>query len=149
MWGYCVYPYMGLDSSTMTTSMSLYEFVMAHLRAKRIPQRRVARESGVPFSTVCKIAQGSVTDPSVHTVQKLYDYFVRQEAWDEEDAGRSHPSPLAACGRGAKPEWSTSAPGSTGAAESVARSCADQGPADAKETVCERCGGAECAPSAA
>lgn len=52
---------------------------MANLRAKTIQQRTVARESGVPFSTVCKIAQGSVTDPSVHTVQKLYDYFVARQ----------------------------------------------------------------------
>lgn len=48
---------------------------MACLRAKNIPQRQVARESGVPFSTVSKIAQGSVKEPSVHTVQRLYDYF--------------------------------------------------------------------------
>ena len=50
---------------------------MGHLKARSIPQRRVARESGVPFSTVCKIAQGSVKQPSVHTVQRLADYFAR------------------------------------------------------------------------
>jgi transcriptional regulator with XRE-family HTH domain len=59
----------------MDKKINLYQYVMAHLRAKRIPQRQIARESGVPFSTVCKMAQGSVTEPSVHTVQKLYDYF--------------------------------------------------------------------------
>jgi hypothetical protein len=59
----------------MEQNLTLYDFVMAHLRAKNVPQRTIARDSGVPFSTVCKIAQGSVTDPSVHTVQKLYDYF--------------------------------------------------------------------------
>ena len=63
----------------MNTSLKLYDAVMQKLRAKSIPQRQVARESGVPFSTVCKIAQASVTDPSVHTVQKLYDYFVEQD----------------------------------------------------------------------
>lgn len=56
---------------------------MRHLRAKRIPQRRIATESGVPFSTVCKIAQGSVKDPSVHTVQRLADYFVGQHPANE------------------------------------------------------------------
>jgi transcriptional regulator with XRE-family HTH domain len=61
----------------MNTSTPIYEVVMAHLRARSIPQRRIARESGVPFSTVCKIAQGSVKEPSVHTVQRLHDYFVR------------------------------------------------------------------------
>lgn len=59
----------------MDQPTKIYDCVMAFLREKRIPQRRIATESGVPFSTVCKIAQGSVTDPSVHTVQKLYDYF--------------------------------------------------------------------------
>lgn len=59
----------------MSAEINIYNTVMACLRDKRIPQRRVATESGVPFSTVCKIAQGSVTDPSVHTVQKIYDYF--------------------------------------------------------------------------
>lgn len=52
---------------------------MANLKAKRIPQRQIARESGVPFSTVCKVAQGYVTDPSVHTVQRLADYFKTKE----------------------------------------------------------------------
>lgn len=51
---------------------------MANLRAKRIPQRDIARGSGVPFSTVCKIAQGSVKDPGVHTIQRLADFFANQ-----------------------------------------------------------------------
>jgi transcriptional regulator with XRE-family HTH domain len=53
----------------------LYAFVMRHLRAKAIPQRQVAAESGVPFSTVAKIAQGANKDPGVHTMQRLADYF--------------------------------------------------------------------------
>ena len=32
----------------------------------------------MPFSTVGKIAQGVVLDPSVHTVQNLYNYFLSQ-----------------------------------------------------------------------
>lgn len=63
----------------MNTSPKIYDFVMANLKAKRIPQRQIARESGVPFSTVCKVAQGYVTDPSVHTVQRLADYFKTKE----------------------------------------------------------------------
>lgn len=57
------------------TAPKLYDYVMACFRARAIPQRTVAAESGVPFSTVAKIAQGSVTDPSVHTIQRLADYF--------------------------------------------------------------------------
>jgi hypothetical protein len=59
----------------MTAPLNLYDYVMACFRARAIPQRTVAAESGVPFSTVAKIAQGSVADPSVHNVQKLADYF--------------------------------------------------------------------------
>jgi transcriptional regulator with XRE-family HTH domain len=59
----------------MDTSPRLYDYVMAQLRAKRVPQRRVADETGVPFSTLAKIAQGQIKDPSVHTIQVLADYF--------------------------------------------------------------------------
>lgn len=64
----------------MDTTTNLYDFVMNRLRAKQIPQRQVANESGVPFSTVSKIAQGAVKEPSVHTVQRLFDYFKSKEA---------------------------------------------------------------------
>lgn len=60
----------------MERQSPIYDYVMAQFRAKRIAQRKVAEESGVPFSTVAKIAQGHIKDPSVHTVQKLADYFM-------------------------------------------------------------------------
>ena len=59
----------------MDTSHRLYDAVMANLRAKRIPQQRVAEGAGVPYSTLTKIAQGQIKAPSVHHVQALYDYF--------------------------------------------------------------------------
>lgn len=59
----------------MDTTRPIYDYVIACLREKRIPQRTVAKESGVPFSTVCKISQGAVKEPSVHTIQRLHDYF--------------------------------------------------------------------------
>ena len=62
----------------MNTLPSLYDYVMACLRSRAIPQREVARDSGVPFSTVTKIAQGAIADPSVHIIQKLADYFARK-----------------------------------------------------------------------
>jgi len=61
----------------MNSNIRIYDYVMARLREKRIPQRTIASASGVPFSTVCKIAQGSVKEPSVHTVQRLYDFFIK------------------------------------------------------------------------
>lgn len=57
----------------------IYDAVMAHLRAKRVPQREVASGSGVPFSTLSKIAQGRIKDPSVHNIQRLYDFFNKRE----------------------------------------------------------------------
>lgn len=59
----------------MNTRTDIYGYVMARLAEKRIPQRRVATESSVPFSTLAKIARGSIKGPSVHHVQALYDYF--------------------------------------------------------------------------
>ena len=66
---------MGLAFADMNQFPDIYAFVMRHLRAKAIPQRKVAAESGVPFSTVAKIAQGANKDPGVHTMQRLADYF--------------------------------------------------------------------------
>jgi transcriptional regulator with XRE-family HTH domain len=59
----------------MDTTTDLYAFVMGELRAKRIPQRQVACESGVPFSTVTKIAQGQTKDPAYSTIRRLANYF--------------------------------------------------------------------------
>jgi predicted transcriptional regulator len=67
---------MGLVFRVMNTYPRIYDYVMASLRSKEVPQRQVAQESGVPYSTVTKIAQGAVSDPSVHTVQTLFDYFM-------------------------------------------------------------------------
>lgn len=61
----------------MNTQTPMYDYVMARLAEKRIPQRTVASGSGVPFSTLTKIAQGNIKAPSVHHMQALYDYFMR------------------------------------------------------------------------
>ncbi len=37
----------------------------------------VAKESGVPYHTLVKIAQGAVSDPRVSTVQRLVDHFAK------------------------------------------------------------------------
>jgi len=70
----------GYSMTAMNTPTPIYDYVLACLSAKVIPQRQVATGAGVPFSTVTKIAQCIVTNPSVHTVQKLYDYFSAQRA---------------------------------------------------------------------
>jgi transcriptional regulator with XRE-family HTH domain len=59
----------------MNTQPPIYDYVMTNLRARQVPQRKVAAESGVPFSTLSKIAQGQTKHPSVHAIQALADYF--------------------------------------------------------------------------
>lgn len=66
---------MAIVSRRMMPTAEIYPFVMARLREKRIPQREVARASGVPFSTVSKIAQGVIHAPNVHHVQALFNFF--------------------------------------------------------------------------
>lgn len=75
----------------MDAPIKIYDVVMAQFAARRIPQRQVALESGVPFSTVSKVAQGAVREPSVHTIQRLYDYFVSK---GELSAVNSQNSPI-------------------------------------------------------
>jgi transcriptional regulator with XRE-family HTH domain len=74
----------------MNQPPSLYEFVMARLLARPATQRQIAQGSGVPFSTVTKIAQGAVKDPGVHTVQRLADYFHSLDQADPKPAVSSH-----------------------------------------------------------
>ena len=70
----------------MNSPVNIYDAVVSRLtdpqwlRRHRLTQRHVAQDTGVPFSTVCKIAQRSVRDPSVHKVQRLFDYMMRVEA---------------------------------------------------------------------
>lgn len=60
----------------------IYDYVMQQLRAKSVPRRQIASDAGVPFSTLSKIAQGRIDDPSVHTIQRLADYFRDREGGD-------------------------------------------------------------------
>lgn len=66
----------------------MYDYVMARLDARCITQREVAEGSGVPFSTLTKIAQRSIKAPSVHHVQALYDFFVKVSDGETAKAAR-------------------------------------------------------------
>jgi len=55
--------------------------VCRRLRNEKGRLRVIARDSGVPYSTLTKIVSGVVSDPRVSTVQTLFDYFAdRSEA---------------------------------------------------------------------
>lgn len=49
--------------------------VKQKLEERRGDWQRIADDSGVPYHTLTKIAQGVVQDPRIRTVQKLADYF--------------------------------------------------------------------------
>ena len=73
----------------MDRQRRLCDFVLEKLRQKSIAQRQIAAASGVPYSTVCKIAQGRSANPRVNTVQKLADYFHSAEASEPESGMKS------------------------------------------------------------
>ncbi len=60
--------------------INIYNTVMDRLHNRNVTQRTLAQQTGVPFSTLVKISQGSVKHPSVHTIQRLYDFFEREVA---------------------------------------------------------------------
>lgn len=52
----------------------LLQQALAHLQATKNRWPEVARESGVPYSTITKIFQRVIRDPRVSTVQRLLDH---------------------------------------------------------------------------
>lgn len=61
----------------MTTN--IHDYVIERLLAAKYRWPQVASGSGVPRSTLVKIAKREIKDPGVSHVQKLYDYFQSQE----------------------------------------------------------------------
>jgi len=64
----------------MNQVMTMHAFVLAHLERTKGQWPLVARESGVSKRTLEKIARGEIADPSVSHMQKLSDYFHREQA---------------------------------------------------------------------
>lgn len=61
-------------------SESILFFVQERLRSGDQTLYAIARGSGVPFSTVQRIASGQTPSPRVDTVEKLAAYFRRDQA---------------------------------------------------------------------
>ena len=59
---------------------SMLETVVAALNAAKGGWREIAEASGVPYSTLCKIAQRATENPGVAHVQALHDYFCAVKA---------------------------------------------------------------------
>lgn len=73
-------------TETQAQPESLMTTVRRELALRKGHWRQVVKESGVPYDTLCKIAQGRV-DPGVSRVQRLLDYF-RQHPFDKATAPR-------------------------------------------------------------
>lgn len=66
----------------MTTQIEpRIDFVIRHLR-QAMPRNwpEIARASGVPQKTICKIAYRETKDPRSSTLDKLHDYFAHADA---------------------------------------------------------------------
>lgn len=55
--------------------INLHSHVLAKLAAREVPWTQVARETGIPYETLKKIASQRTPNPGVQHVQTLADYF--------------------------------------------------------------------------
>jgi hypothetical protein len=55
----------------------MHDAVLRHLDKAKGKHREIAACSGVPYSTVRKIAQRVTSNPGIQPVQALFDYFTR------------------------------------------------------------------------
>lgn len=56
-------------------NISIHQYVVDQLQARKGTWPTIARESGVPRKTVEKIAAGTTPNPGVKTVEQLANYF--------------------------------------------------------------------------
>jgi uncharacterized protein YerC len=58
--------------------MGMHEYVVKSLLADKRPWDEIAKETGVPSTTVWRIAKGVTPNPRIRSVQVLHDYFQKQ-----------------------------------------------------------------------
>lgn len=59
----------------MKNTEPLFDFVLRQLDANKGRFRETAKNTGVPYSTLVKIAQRKIPNPGVNSIQALADYF--------------------------------------------------------------------------
>lgn len=64
----------------MKQTENILDFVRRRLAEGKGKWTDFSRDSGVPYFTIAKIAQGKVANPRIKTVQALADYFNRTQA---------------------------------------------------------------------
>lgn len=53
----------------------IFEYVLQQLEISKGTWPRIAKETGIPYKTLVKVATGETEDPGVSIVQRLADYF--------------------------------------------------------------------------
>jgi predicted transcriptional regulator len=56
------------------------EYVRRKLERNRGQWKRISGESGVPYSTIKNLMQGLVNDPRTSTIDRLREYFRREQS---------------------------------------------------------------------
>jgi transcriptional regulator with XRE-family HTH domain len=57
----------------------IYDAVVEKLNERKGGWKRICADLDMSYSTLAKIAQGHHANPSVHVVQRLYDYLRRSK----------------------------------------------------------------------
>lgn len=76
--------------------ISLLDYVVQQLQSRKRGWPTIARDTGIPYSTVGKIARGEIRDPGVRAIETLAKHLQLLERHDAERAGAS---PMVAAGR--------------------------------------------------
>lgn len=63
----------------MYMSQPILDYVLTKLQDRMTPWTEVARQTGIPYDTLKKIARGVTANPGVLHVQVLHDYFKQQD----------------------------------------------------------------------
>lgn len=70
---------MAQDTSPMSDIPMLAAVQQALRNRRQSEWERIGREVGVPFSTIQKIVYGTTTNPTINTLQPLYDYVQAEQ----------------------------------------------------------------------
>lgn len=69
-----------LDDNRAMKSEPILDYVLRNLDKNKGAHKEIAELSGVPYSTLAKIAQRVTPNPGVQHIQSLADHFMRVDA---------------------------------------------------------------------
>jgi transcriptional regulator with XRE-family HTH domain len=68
-----------MDNNRSMSIEPMLDYVLRQLRETPLRQFDIARESGVPYSTLTKIIQGVIKNPGITHIQCLHDFFRNED----------------------------------------------------------------------